>query len=260
MRQIIIRLDDACPTMRRAAWSEIERILTDQDVRPIVGVIPDCHDPKLEHDAPDAGFWDRVASWQERGWEIALHGETHVFHDDSPGASALVPFHRRGEYVGRPLVEQRASLAASWREFIAHGVRPRMFMAPWHSFDATTLRALELETEIRWITDGLSWRAFSREGFGWLPQQFFGLREPPFGGVWTVCLHPNGMSLEDMRSFAEQLRDLRRLVIEPAVAMQARLPAFGPLDMAFGRAYWALSVSKRWYWRGRRALGFQAIA
>ncbi len=234
--QYVIRLDDACPTMPSDPWRQLESAFDELDVRPIVGVIPECRDPAMDYADPDPEFWGQVRRWRDKGWTIALHGLNHVYHPDPPGARALVPFHRRGEFVGLSLDEQRRMIARAWGIFCNEGLEPDFFMAPSHSFDRLTLEAIRAETSIRWITDGISFRPFERYGFQWLPQQIWRLRDAPTG-VWTVCLHPNMMSETELRSFIDELR-LRHGGVRPVQDFAGACPAHGSADRAFALAYW----------------------
>src|SRR5262252_3697380 len=81
----LLRFDDICPTMNWQVWSEIEAALLDQDLKPILAVVPDNQDPVLKVDPPVEDFWERVRTWQARGWTIALHGYQHRYVTHSPG-------------------------------------------------------------------------------------------------------------------------------------------------------------------------------
>jgi hypothetical protein len=238
----LVRLDDACPTMARPAWDALEAVFDRLGIRPLVAVIPDCRDPSMASMPAEPAFWDRVRRWQAKGWSIALHGLHHSYHPDPPGAGSLVPFKREGEFVGLPLARQREIIARAWAMFAAEGVKPTLFIAPSHSFDKVTLEALKLETPIRIISDGLSWRKFRRFGFDWIPQQLWHFRSLRFG-LWTVCLHPNMM---DTRELDRTLAALKRFA--PHVSHTAALPparSFGPGDMLFQSVYGVLMMLKR---------------
>src|SRR5438034_10018621 len=102
----ILRLDDACPTMNRDMWDRIEELLDRLSIRPIVGVIPENADMSLNCSAADSTFWDRVRTWEKKGWSIALHGFTHARHATPRDAEALVPIHSETEFAGVPLEQQ----------------------------------------------------------------------------------------------------------------------------------------------------------
>lgn len=186
----IVRLDDACPTMDLNAWARMERVLVEHAIRPIVAIVPDNRDPDLIRNPPDPRFWHRARQWQTAGWTIAQHGYQHVYVTKEPG---LVAINRFSEFAGLPLEAQNAKLAAGYTALVKHGLRPKVWVAPGHSFDQNTLRALRRDTEIRMISDGFALYPFEQDGFSWLPQQLWRYRWFPFG-VWTICLHPNDMT------------------------------------------------------------------
>jgi hypothetical protein len=234
----VLRLDDACHTMARAPWAFIETACEKMAIRPIVGVIPECRDPTLSFDAPDPDFWNHVRRWQEKGWTIAMHGLHHACHDDPAGCRALVPFHRRGEFVGLQPGQQMTLVAEAWRLFEAERVKPTFFMAPAHSFDLGTLEALRCETEIRWITDGIATRPFSRHGFSWLPVQMARFRDHLPLGYWTVCTHPNKMSARDLEDLRKDLRRLRHQIV--AMDSIPTAQPYGLFDWVFDKLFWSV--------------------
>lgn len=200
----IVRMDDACQTMRREIWDPLESALDNLGIRPIVGVIPDNQDPSMLCSEPDPNFWEKVCNWEKKGWGIALHGLHHTYHLIQPGCHPLIPPHKKSEFVGLSLEKQRQLLRESWRIFSENGIKPSVFMAPSHTFDTNTLLALQLETDIRYITDGHALFPFREGNFIWIPQQLWRFRWLPFG-IWTVCLHPNNMSLSELNSLIEYL-------------------------------------------------------
>lgn len=238
-RQLLLRLDDACPSMVHEHWLAIEQALDTIGVKPIVGVIPECRDPTLFLREPDLDFWARVRGWQQKGWTIAMHGLHHIYHDDPPGTMALVNFHRRGEFVGLDIDMQRLMFRSAWAICVRNGVRPTMFMAPSHSFDATTLAAMRQETPIRWITDGVSFRPFFHEGVHWLPQQLGRLPNwiPP--GAWTACLHPNSMTTEQVERTVQLISHHRAKFVTVEQCKQS-VRRRGLPDRVFEKAYWTL--------------------
>ena len=84
-----IRLDDACEKRDIVNWNRIESILDKYGIKPLVGVIPNCLDEKMETYEVDNHFWEKVDSWGKKGWEVALHGFTHVFETDDGGINPV---------------------------------------------------------------------------------------------------------------------------------------------------------------------------
>jgi len=209
--QYILRFDDICPTMNWAVWERIEDGLRQYNVRPILAVVPDNHDPKLMVDSPRPDFWERVRQWQADGYTIALHGYQHLYVNRNWGLMKLTP---QSEFAGVSREEQEAKLRAALAIFSREGVRAECWVAPAHSFDRTTVAVLA-ELGVRVISDGLEPLPYrDSRGVIWVPQQLWNFRRKP-AGVWTVCQHHNGWSEEDcdrflrnLATFAPQMSDL----------------------------------------------------
>ncbi len=245
MSRFLLRLDDACPTMRLSAWHAIEEAVDALGIRPLVGVIPDNRDTKLHIDVPDPGFWERVRGWQRKGWSIALHGLHHTYHPLPPGVRSLGGVSRKSEFAGLPLQVQEEKLAKGLAAMRAQGVEPTLFMAPSHTLDETTVAALLESTNIRTITDGLSVRAFEARGCTWIPQQLWRFRRFPVG-LWTVCLHPNTVTTQELQTLLEQLRRFAARVTCVEEVLRSPAARRGIVDIAAERTFrWLLGLKAR---------------
>ena len=193
----ILRLDDACPTMKSKIWFEFEKILDEFQIKPIIGVIPDCKDPKLNYEKPMKDFWDWVRHLEKKGWIIAMHGYQHLYTTKDSG---IIGLNNYSEFAGLPYETQAEKIKKAWNIFLSQGIKPKFWMAPAHSFDFNTLKALKEFTEIEYITDGFAIFPFTTYSFKWLPQQLWKFRKFPFG-VWTICLHPNNVELKDLENW-----------------------------------------------------------
>lgn len=189
--QYLIRLDDACPTMCHERWAKIEQMLDEYGIKPIVGVIPNNKDPKMICGEYDNLFWNRVRDWQNKGWEISLHGYTHLMRPTN--ASQLLPYYSRSEFSGLSYYQQKKMILAGLEIFENNGVSTRVFIAPAHCFDEVTVRVLSYETEIDIISDGIAFKEFNKYGMIWIPQQLWDYKKKYFG-LWTICIHPNTCS------------------------------------------------------------------
>src|SRR4051812_16826768 len=128
MAQYIVRLDDACSTLRLENWERIEAVLDRLGIRPIVGVIPDNQHPSLYCGPALPHFWDKVRSWQSKGWMIAMHGHQHILKLENRH-KGLVPLEDTTEFVGFPLELQREKIRQALRIFQSHDVTPTAWMA-----------------------------------------------------------------------------------------------------------------------------------
>jgi predicted deacetylase len=196
MLRYIIRLDDACPTMDWNKWNEIFRILDKYGIKPIVAVIPNNEDKNLIIDGYNNDFWSEVRKWNKRNYHIAMHGFNHKYISKNSG---LIPMNDNSEFAGINIDIQREKIKKSWQIFKKNKVLPKIWIAPAHSFDKNTLKVLKEETNIKIISDGVAFFPYTQYGFFWLPQQLWWYVEKK-RGIWTICLHPNNMSDEQIKS------------------------------------------------------------
>ena len=188
----LIRLDDACPTMDGAKWQRMFDILDRYGVRPMVGIIPHNEDPKQEIDAPDEEFWYKAKLWQQKGYAIALHGYNHCYISDK-GLRGLNPLWARSEFAGVSYDVQKQKIRDGFEILSSHGVKPKYFFAPSHTFDENTLKALKECTDIRIISDTIATKPYKRGDFVFIPQLGGHCTEMKINGIWTFCLHPSTM-------------------------------------------------------------------
>ena len=205
-KKFIIRLDDACERMDVNAWQRMEDILLAYDILPLVGVIPHCEDEKMAKYSVDEGFWEKVNRWQKKGWIFALHGYNHVYNTSTGGIN---PVNKRSEFAGNSYEVQAEKIREGVKIFREHGIEPKVFFAPSHTFDQNTLEALKNESEIRIISDTWAGSPYCRYGFTFVPQQSGQVRNLPFD-VCTFCYHPNTMKesdFEKLESFLDKHSD-----------------------------------------------------
>ena len=198
----ILRLDDACPTMDVVKWDRIEKICDKFLIRPIIAVVPNNKDKKLIKNDIDINFWNKVRGWQNKGWHIALHGYDHIYISNNSG---LVAFNNKSEFAGVSFKTQLEKIQKGISIFEKEGVKTRIWVAPSHTFDQNTLKAIKLRTDIDIISDGISLSPFERFGFKWLPQTIWHFRKMPFG-LWTACTHPNEMTdrgIDELEKFIQ---------------------------------------------------------
>lgn len=197
----LIRLDDAHSRMHHEKWHRIERILEKYNIKAMVAVIPYNQDKKIYFDKEDFNFWDKVKKWEEKGWTICLHGYTHVYETSNKG---IIPLNNYSEFAGLPLEKQREKIKKAWQIFINKGIKPKVFAAPAHTFDVNTLKALELETNIRIISDGLTFRPYYYKNFYFIPAQLWKFKKWPIG-TWTITFHPSTMKEKHFQALEQTL-------------------------------------------------------
>lgn len=201
----LIRFDDICPTMNWSVWREIEAILVESEVKPMLAVVPNNQDDALRVSPERSDFWTHVRSWQRRGWTIGLHGYEHRYVNSCAG---LVGLNRRSEFAGLSHRNQQEKLRLAVKIFEREHVKPDVWIAPSHSFDSNTIEAL-LDIGLPYISDGFFlYPGKDARGVMWIPQQIWRFRKVPFG-VWTVCLHHNNWGLAELQSFSRNVAAYR---------------------------------------------------
>lgn len=213
--QFVLRFDDIAPAMAWSRFDPIAALARELAIPLLLGVVPDCRDPKLAVEPERADFWDQVRAWRDLGWTIAQHGYTHQYSTAEPG---LISANRRSEFAGRSYEDQYALLKAGKDILVAQGVWQPVFMAPAHSFDMLTVRALEA-LGFEYLTDGYGMYPYRIGQLLAVPQLFASARHAGFG-VYTLCQHVNHMS-------EPQLANLQTL-------MRAHAPRFVSLYQAAG--------------------------
>ena len=208
----LIRLDDAARYMNIENWKRIEFILDKYNIKPMVGVIPNCKDSSLFYDRSftDEKLWELVKRWEEKGWIIGMHGYEHLYFITDKWR--YVPIWNKTEFASLPLQDQRKKIRSAYDIFIQNGIKPRIFIAPSHTFDKNTLKALLLETDIRIISDCFAFDVFHEEEFFFIPQQLWSFKRM-FFGLWTICLHPNTLKDQDFEILEKNLERFYPFVI-----------------------------------------------
>lgn len=193
MLRFIIRLDDACPTMNKVGWDRIEKILDKYNVKPIVGVIPENRD-KLFRWEKDSKFWDKVKTWQCKGWTIAQHGYNHVYH---------VKNGIRSEFVGLNYEEQYMKINEGYKVLMERGINPVCFFAPAHTFDEITIDVCRDIGKFQFISDGYAMYPYKEKDMLFIPSIFDTAHKfLPFG-IYTFILHPNFTTDKEFKHFEQ---------------------------------------------------------
>jgi predicted deacetylase len=200
--QYLLRFDDLCPTASRAKFERFLPMIREFSIKPILAVVPDNRDPDLMVSSPNPRFWHEMRTMENAGATIALHGFQHLCRS---AGKALLPVNQVTEFAGVSEVLQREWIRMSLNIMRDHGLNPRLWVAPRHGFDHSTLRALRSEG-ITFISDGLARAPFSRGGVTWIPQQLWEPVERK-AGLWTICTHSNtadDATVERLHTFVRQ--------------------------------------------------------
>jgi len=207
----LVRLDDACETMNHEKWQRMEDLLDKYEIKPMVAVIPLNKDKAFNHKniGRDA-FWNKVKSWQNKDWEIAQHGYTHEYVAKSSGD--FIVGNNYSEFAGLLYEIQREKIKKGYAVFQEQGIAVKSWIAPAHTFDADTVRALKEESDISIISDSYALFPYTKNGFTWIPVQIANFRKFPFG-YWTICLHPNEFEEKDFIRLEKGIQQFKNQII-----------------------------------------------
>jgi hypothetical protein len=164
-RKILFRFDDICPTMNWNLWDKVEEILDKYEIKPLLGVIPDCKDTELTIMPAKSDFWIWLSNKQKEGYTIAMHGCNHIFSSNSRG---ILTTRKGSEFAGLSYEEQLKKIKKGKDILESHGIHTNIFFAPGHSYDENTIKALKV-CGFKYISDGKSSKAYVWHDITFLP-------------------------------------------------------------------------------------------
>lgn len=196
----IWRMDDITPNMNwDNFWMFIE-LFRKYSIKPLLGIVPDNRDPQLVVHEANPDFWKIMNGLQSNGVvEFAQHGYQHLYVTQEGGLlGGKYGFKLQSEFAGLPYDLQLKKISSGKKILENHGIYTDVWMAPSHSFDRTTLKAL-LDAGFKVVTDGIALYPYSMEGLLFIPQQLWRPKSFPIG-VLTICLHINSSDYDDFRN------------------------------------------------------------
>ncbi len=217
--QVTIRLDDITPDMDWRKFYYFESILDELGIKPIIGVVPQNEDSTLHVQDNNPQFWDEVRRLRDKGWVIAMHGFNHIYTTKKGG---LFPLNHFSEFAGVDYERQLDKIKNGIKILSEQGIDTKIFMAPGHSFDRNTVKALK-EAGFTSITDGFGNNHFKRDGIIYYPIAFRRGKvfETGKDGFSTLIYHLNTIPSDQLekeisilRANADELSDF--VVVEDA--------------------------------------------
>ncbi|MCM1182542.1 MAG: DUF2334 domain-containing protein [Roseburia sp.] len=199
--KIAVRMDDITPDMNWESFRFFQALFEETGITPLLGVVPDCRDKKLQIGEARADFYPIMRELERRGYCFAMHGYRHLYTTRKGG---LFPLNGFSEFAGLPYGEQLHMLEEGRRILSRNGLETDMFMAPAHSYDRNTLRALRA-LGFRRLTDGFGREPYEYDGLVFYPISFRfagSLRQQE--GYTTLVIHANTV-LETERERYEKL-------------------------------------------------------
>lgn len=208
----IVRFDDITPGMNWDNFFKVKKTLEKYNIVSVLGVVPSNQDPNLNIEDPISleDFFYRIRAYKKYGDTIAQHGTHHLYDTQDSG---LLKINNDSEFAGNPYIKQLSRLASGKEILESHGVWEPFFMAPAHSFDLNTLRALK-ELGFKAVTDGYGFYPYQVEGINLVPQ-LVGKPIPKINfGIQTICLHTNSMSEDEINRFNEFIHNNNKCFLD----------------------------------------------
>lgn len=196
--KIAVRMDDITPDMNWENFLRFKKLCDLYQIRPLIGVVPENQDSMLKVDSERKDYWKYLLELQKEGWVIAQHGVTHVYRTKKKGC---FPLNALSEFAGLSYEKQYELLKRGKECLLLHGVQTDIFMAPAHSYDKQTLRALK-KLGFTKLTDGFGDEPYKWKGLIFYPISFKksnSLRKTK--GYTTFVVHTNMMNDKDFERY-----------------------------------------------------------
>tara|TARA_Y100000590_G_scaffold235345_1_gene265002 strand:+ start:1265 stop:2032 length:768 start_codon:yes stop_codon:yes gene_type:complete len=207
---ILIRLDDIAENMNWDLMEKSELLFEKYGIKPILGVIPNNKDDELLSYPKENYFWDRVRKWKDKGWEIAMHGSTHVY-DKNTKKQDYFGYGGESEFCGHTLETQTSRIKDGLKKFSEEKIKIRSFFAPNHTYDQNTFAALK-NSGITEVIDGYGLMPYSKNGLKFIPQLFYKNIALPFG-IQSTQIHLNYWKQKDFESFEKFItKNLNKII------------------------------------------------
>ena len=207
---ILIRLDDIAENMNWDLMEKSELLFDEFKIKPVLGVIPVNKDEELLSYPRKNNFWDRVRKWRDKGWEISMHGFTHVY-DKISKKEDYFNYGGGSEFCGHSLEVQFSRIKNGLNKFNDENIKIKSFFAPNHTFDKNTLLALK-KCGINEVIDGYGLMPYEENKINFIPQLFYKIIKLPFG-IQSLQIHLNYLNQKDFDNFKKFIEKNSKKII-----------------------------------------------
>lgn len=207
--KIAVRMDDITPDMNWENFRFFQKLFEEAGIEPLLGIVPDNRDENLHKEELHQDFYEVMKDLQKQGWVLSMHGCHHIYSTKKGG---IFPLNNFSEFAGVSYTEQKKMLEEGKQSLLNNGIVTDIFMAPAHSYDKNTLRALK-ELGFTRLTDGFGKKPYTYKGLTFYPISFRldkSLKQK--SGYTTMVLHANTITEKDKerytRIFKEHGKDM----------------------------------------------------
>tara|TARA_B100001063_G_C16756870_1_gene553648 strand:+ start:278 stop:1012 length:735 start_codon:yes stop_codon:yes gene_type:complete len=207
---LIIRLDDIAENMNWDLMNKCENLFDNYNIKPLLGVVPNNQDKELLTYEKNTNFWQKVKEWQSKGWEISMHGYSHVY-DNETNKKDYFSYGGKSEFFGHSLKEQKKRIREGIKIFNSKGIKIRSFFAPNHTYDLNTFEALK-DNKINFVIDGYGLFPFLENEINFIPQLFYKEIMLPYG-IQSTQVHLNYWDYNSFDKFSKFIIKNRKNII-----------------------------------------------
>lgn len=192
--KIAVRMDDITPDMDWENFNFFLDLFKKAGISPLLGIVPDNKDKNLRRGSVHEDFYELMKILEKKGFSLAMHGCYHVYTTKSGG---LFPLNNFSEFAGLPYEKQKELLSCGKERLKENGIETDIFMAPAHSYDKNTLKALT-ELGFTKITDGFGKKPYTYRGLTFYPISFrLSSSFKKKAGATTMVIHANTVTEAD---------------------------------------------------------------
>jgi len=208
--KIAVRMDDITPDMNWENFYFFQTLFEEAGITPLLGIVPENRDENLKREAPHRDFYQVMEELKKKGYSFAMHGCYHLYTTKNGG---IFPLNHFSEFAGLPFEKQKEMLVFGKEKLKEYGIETDIFMAPAHSYDKNTLKALK-ELGFTKITDGFGKRPYRSREITFYPIAFRlnnSLKKKT--GMTTMVIHANTVTEADKERYRKIFREYRKDMI-----------------------------------------------
>ena len=238
--KILLRFDDITENMNWHLMDKCEKLFDEYNIKPVMGVIPNNQDPILKSFPKRDNFWKVVKSWQQKGWEISMHGYNHLYNQKT-FKKDYFKHGGRSEFFGETLNNQSDKIIKGLEIFKKNQIHIRSFFAPNHTYDDNTFVALK-RSGIFEVIDGYGFKPYTQNEIKFIPQLFFKIFFLPFG-LQTTQIHLNDMNEDDFNLLKDLIEKKNQNIVNYDTALS--LLSDKKIDKLFNKLIYFILILKR---------------
>lgn len=233
--KIAVRLDDITPDMDYDKFYKMKQLLDTYQIKPLIGVVPFNEDKNLKKNPVIEDFSGFLRELLQEGYVAALHGYQHLYSSKKGG---LFPLNHFSEYAGVSFEKQDKMIQKGKERLREWGIDTDIFMAPGHTFDKNTMKALK-KNGFHYITDGFGKQPYLRNGLVFLP---IAIKQADCyqqsDGYTTLVFHTNTLEEGDFHRYQKLFEDNKESFVSYSEYMQQK-----PCKRNFIGHFWEYSMA-----------------